>query len=105
MLGVAYKKDVSDARESPSLKIIELLGKRGAVVSYHDPFVPQITLPNPGVLASTPLGDDVLAAADCVIIATDHSGVDYARVVEKTRLVIDTRNVLHSRPAPNVVRL
>jgi len=105
VLGVAYKKDVSDARESPSLKIIELLGKRGAVVSYHDPFVPQITLPNPGVLASTPLGDDVLASADCVIIATDHSGVDYARVVEKTRLVIDTRNVLHSRPAPNVVRL
>ena len=61
VLGVAYKKDVSDARESPSLKIVELLGKRGAVVSYHDPFVPQITLPNPGVLASTPLGDDVLA--------------------------------------------
>ncbi|MCS7173056.1 MAG: nucleotide sugar dehydrogenase [Armatimonadetes bacterium] len=106
VLGVAYKRDVSDARESPALKIMELLEKRGAVVRYHDPHVPQVRLPNPGEdLASVPLTDEVLAWADCVIIATDHTGVDYRKVVERARLVIDTRNVLRDFRAPHVVRL
>jgi UDP-N-acetyl-D-glucosamine dehydrogenase len=106
VLGVAYKKDISDARESPSLKIIELLEKRGATVSYHDPYIPQITLPNPGTkLSSVSLTDDALAAADCVIIATDHSGLDYHRVAEKAQIIIDTKNVLRGNGGAHVVRL
>ncbi len=106
ILGVAYKKDVSDARESPALKILELLEKRGAKVRYHDPYVPQVSLPNPGeTLTSVPLTDEVLDWADCVIIATDHTGVDYRWVAERARLVIDTRNALRDFRAPHVVRL
>jgi UDP-N-acetyl-D-glucosamine dehydrogenase len=106
VLGVAYKKDISDPRESPSLKIMELLEKRGAHVLYHDPHVPQVTLVNPGgTIESTPLTDDVLASVDCVIIATDHSDVDYDRVVNSARLVIDTRNVLRNHRNGRVVRL
>ncbi len=107
VLGVAYKKDISDTRESPSLKVIELLEKRGAVITYHDPHVPQLTLTNPGVtLESVPLTEETLAAADCVIIATDHSSVDYAQVAQHARLVIDTRNVLRDwKTTTPVVRL
>lgn len=106
ILGVAYKKDISDVRESPSLKLMELLEKSGAEVTYHDPHVPQITLTNPGgQLTSTPLTDDTLAAVDCVIIATDHSAVDYERIIAKAPLIIDTRNVLRGTNDPDVVRL
>jgi UDP-N-acetyl-D-glucosamine dehydrogenase len=106
LLGVAYKKDISDARESPALKIIELLEKRGAVVSYHDPYVPEITLPNPGVkLQSVPLTTEVLSNADCVIIATDHSAIDYELLAEQAPLIVDTRNVLRDRGNSRVVRL
>jgi UDP-N-acetyl-D-glucosamine dehydrogenase len=106
VLGVAYKKDISDARESPALKIIELLEKRGAMVSYHDPYVEHITLSNPGgTLTSVPLTSEVLSEADCVIITTDHSNVDYAQVAEKARLIIDTRNVLGGMATAQVVRL
>ena len=106
LIGVAYKKDISDARESPALKIMELLEKRGAVVSYHDPYVPEITLPNPGAkLQSVPLTDEALAGADCVIIATDHSAIDYQMVAEQAPLIVDTRNVLRDRGNSHVVRL
>lgn len=106
ILGVAYKKDISDVRESPALKLMELLEKRGAEVTYHDPHVPQLTLTNPGgQLTSTPLTDDTLAAVDCVIIATDHSTVDYERIIAKAPLIIDTRNVLRGTNDPDVVRL
>ena len=106
LIGVAYKKDISDARESPALKIMELLEKRGAVVSYHDPYVPEITLPNPGAkLQSVPLTDEALASADCVIIATDHSAIDYRLVADQAPLIVDTRNVLRDRGNSHVVRL
>jgi UDP-N-acetyl-D-glucosamine dehydrogenase len=106
LIGVAYKKDISDARESPALKIMELLEKRGAVVSYHDPYVPEITLPNPGAkLQSVPLTDEALASADCVIIATDHSAIDYRLVADQAPLIVDTRNVLRDRANSHVVRL
>jgi UDP-N-acetyl-D-glucosamine dehydrogenase len=106
LIGVAYKKDISDARESPALKIMELLEKRGAVVSYHDPYVPEITLPNPGAkLQSVPLTDEALAGADCVIIATDHSAIDYRLVADQAPLIVDTRNVLRDRGNSHVVRL
>lgn len=95
VLGVAYKKDVDDPRESPSFELMELLLKRGAALSYHDPHVPKL----PGMrhhhlpdLASKPLTAEFLAAQDAVLIATDHSSVDYPFVVRHAPLVIDTRN-------------
>jgi len=94
VLGVAYKRDVADARMSPATKIIELLGKRGARVRYHDPHVPEIMLPNPGRLTSIPLTDEALTGSDCVIITTDHSAVDYDRVLARAPLILDTRNRL-----------
>jgi UDP-N-acetyl-D-glucosamine dehydrogenase len=86
MLGVSYKSDIEDTRESPALKMIELLQEAGADVSYHDPFVPE--LPEHG-LSSTPLDP---AAADCVVIVTAHSGIDYDALVEQATLVVDLRN-------------
>jgi UDP-N-acetyl-D-glucosamine dehydrogenase len=94
VLGVAYKKDVDDPRESPAFTILELLKARGAAVSYHDPHVP--TLPamrhHSIRLDSQPLTPAFLGAQDCVLIVTDHSAVDYAEVVRHARLVVDTRN-------------
>jgi UDP-N-acetyl-D-glucosamine dehydrogenase len=89
ILGVAYKRDIDDVRESPALDVIELLVERGAHVGYHDRFIPQLAIGRAS-LSSVPLED--LAAWDAVIIVTDHTGVDYDRVVREARLVIDTRN-------------
>ena len=86
VLGVSYKPDIGDMRESPALKIIELMLTAGADVSYHDPFVPE--LPAEG-LSSVPLEP---GAYDCVVIVTDHSTVDYDRLVEEAQLVVDFRN-------------
>jgi len=94
VLGVAYKKDIDDVRESPALKIMELLRKQGANITYHDPYIPVIE-PHGGSsvhMESVPLSDEALAAADCVLILTDHSAVDYERVVEQAAIVVDTRN-------------
>lgn len=94
VLGVAYKKDIDDVRESPALKIMELLRKNGANISYHDPYISVIE-PHGGStmhLESTELTDETLASADCVLILTDHSAVDYQRVVDNAKLVVDTRN-------------
>src|SRR5437870_1223194 len=86
ILGVAYKADIDDTRESPALKLIELLRDEGAEVSYHDPFVPE--LPEHG-LSSSPLD---IANTDCVVIVTAHSGIDYDGLVEQAALVVDLRN-------------
>ncbi len=94
VLGVAYKKNVDDSRESPSFKIISLMKERGVLVSYHDPFVPRVT-PTRHYnldLTSVELTDDVLRDADAVLIATDHDAVDYHRVVMQAKLVVDSRN-------------
>ena len=95
VLGVAYKRDVGDVRESPALDVIELLAGRGAEVSYHDPHVESIDV---GVheYHSLPMSADLLGAADCVVIVTDHSAVDYRFVVDNSRYVFDTRNVTKS---------
>jgi UDP-N-acetyl-D-glucosamine dehydrogenase len=95
ILGVAYKKDVDDPRESPSFKLMELLQARGAIISYNDPHIP--TLPamrhyQVPRLASEPLTPEYLASLDCALIATDHSAYDYAMIVKFARLVVDTRN-------------
>ena len=88
LVGVSYKADVGDLRESPALKLIELLREEGAEISYHDPHVPE--LPEHG-LASQGL-DGSLENADCVAIVTAHSGIDYDRLAERARLVVDFRN-------------
>ena len=93
VIGAAYKRDIDDVRESPALDIIRLLLQQGAKVSYHDPHVPQ--LHEDGVeLASVLLGPDTVAAADCVVIATDHSTLDYTMLANAARRVVDTRNAL-----------
>jgi UDP-N-acetyl-D-glucosamine dehydrogenase len=100
VVGVAYKKDIDDIRESPALDVIRLLRQRGAVVTYHDPHVP--TLKEDGnALTSVPLTADTLQSADCVVIVTDHSTVDYRLVARHARAVVDTRHALPraGRPA------
>ncbi len=94
VLGIAYKRDVDDMRESPAVRIIELLQERGAQVVYHDPFVPRVPRMRQHRLdmVSVPLTDEALGSADAVLVATDHSCVDYARVVERAQLVVDARN-------------
>jgi UDP-N-acetyl-D-glucosamine dehydrogenase len=102
VLGIAYKKDVDDMRESPAVRIIELLQERGAQVVYHDPFVPRVPKMRQHRLdmVSVPLTDEALEGADAVVIATDHSTVDYVRVAEVARLVIDTRNACRAVRGP-----
>lgn len=94
LLGVAYKKDLDDTRESPALKLIELLRARRAEVRYHDPFVPELGRMRryDFRMRSVPLTAEELERADAVLIATDHSAVDYEFVVRHARLVVDTRN-------------
>jgi UDP-N-acetyl-D-glucosamine dehydrogenase len=95
VLGVAYKKDVDDLRESPSLKIIEQLFARGAKVDYNDPYfaeIPKMRHYNFEGMKSVTVDPRVLAGYDCVLIVTDHSNYDYAMIVESAQLVIDTRN-------------
>jgi UDP-N-acetyl-D-glucosamine dehydrogenase len=91
LLGVAYKPNVTDTRESPALDIYKLLENRGAEVAYHDPYVPQLVAD--GIRAdSVPLDAARIASADCVVIVTDHASVDYAAVMDGARLVMDCRN-------------
>ena len=100
ILGVAYKKDIDDMRESPALSIIDLLRKKGADVRFHDPFVAEVhfddahTLSGGEPLFNVPLTLEELQAADCVMIVADHSGVDYNFVTANTKLIVDTRNAL-----------
>jgi UDP-N-acetyl-D-glucosamine dehydrogenase len=101
VLGLAYKANIDDTRESPSLRLIELIEARGARALYHDPLVPVIpSTREHAALAgrrSVPLDAAALAAADAVLIATDHDGVDYALIAERARLVVDTRDALARR--------
>jgi len=97
VLGVAYKKDIEDIRESPALDVIRLLQQRGADVEYHDPHVPRFR--EDGVeLVSLPLTAEILRRADCVVIVTDHTAIDYALVAREAALIVDTRHVLPRRP-------
>jgi len=95
VLGVAYKPDVSDMRESPALDVIKLLRGKGGNVSFHDPHVTELDLDGT-TLKSVDLTDEVLSSADIVVIVTDHSGVDYGRVVHLSQRVFDTRNATKS---------
>ena len=101
LLGVAYKKDIDDVRESPALSIIDRLRAKGAHVRYHDPFVEELRFDDAHTessgepLKSVPLTDEELKSADCLIIVTDHSGIDYKRVCSLASLIVDTRNALN----------
>jgi UDP-N-acetyl-D-glucosamine dehydrogenase len=104
ILGVAYKKDIDDLRESPALTIIELLQNEGAQVSYNDPYFPTIGRGRKYNLQmkNTPL--DNLGQYDCVLIVTDHSDYDYARIVQESKLVVDSRNATKGLRDPKIVR-
>jgi UDP-N-acetyl-D-glucosamine dehydrogenase len=91
VLGVAYKRDIDDLRESPALDVIRLLEEQGATVTFHDPHVPCIR-EDGHVREGVELTDDRLAAADAVVIVTDHKAIDYQRVMDKASLIVDTRN-------------
>ena len=100
ILGVAYKKDIDDMRESPALSVIDLLRAQGADVVYHDPFVPEVhfdhayTIGAGDPLFNSDLTDELITSSDCIVICTEHSGVDYHKVCELASVIVDTRNAL-----------
>jgi len=105
--GVTYKRDIDDIRESPALDVMGVLHQRGANLSYHDPFVPTIGArdwPGGRDLASSPLTQAALEAADCVIILTDHGSFDYDAITQQARLIVDSRNAI-KQAHPHVFKL
>lgn len=103
LFGIAYKKDVSDIRESPALDIMELLHRRGATISYTDPYVLRLQHGDLNLcsVAEAAAGDSV----DCAVICTNHKVFDYRAIVKRFPLVVDTRNALKGIDAPHVFRL
>ena len=102
VFGVAYKKDVSDMRESPALDVLELLHRRGAMLSYTDPYVPAI---EHGDLSLKSVAEGEVGAVDCAVICTNHAVFDYAVMPARFPLIVDTRNALKGQTAPNIFRL
>jgi UDP-N-acetyl-D-glucosamine dehydrogenase len=103
ILGTAYKRDIDDVRESPALDILLLLRRLGANVTYSDPYVHSIRID--GMTLESVEMLSAVKAADCVVVVTDHTGVDYAKVVEHGRLIVDTRNALKRFRSEKIVRL
>jgi UDP-N-acetyl-D-glucosamine dehydrogenase len=104
VLGVAYKKDIDDMRESPAITIIELLKQRGAVVDYHDPYFPEIGRGRKYNLDMRRVSLDDVPDYDCVAVVTDHSDYDYAAIASQAQLLVDTRNATSGLKLPNIVR-
>ncbi len=104
VMGVSYKKDVSDMRESPALEVLVELKKLGAAVNFHDPYVPEIKHDNIA-LKTVPLSTELLKKQDLVIITTNHTVFNYGNVVKYARLIYDTRNALKQFKSDNIVRL
>jgi UDP-N-acetyl-D-glucosamine dehydrogenase len=102
ILGVAYKKDIDDMRESPALDVMLLLQRRGARLSYSDPYVPRLQLDGLDLRAQP---ESVAGEADCAVIITDHSAFDYRRIAASARLIVDTRNALKGVNSSHIVRL
>jgi UDP-N-acetyl-D-glucosamine dehydrogenase len=102
VIGATYKKDVKDLRKSPSLKLIELLQDRGAKISYHDPIIPYLKIGKID-LESVPLKN--LGAFDCVVIATDHSAVNYKAILKGAKSIFDVRNVYGAIKNKKIVKL
>lgn len=103
VLGIAYKRDIDDMRESPALDVMRLLEARGASVAYHDPFVASFR-EDGHEASSVALTKDELAKADAVVIITDHTAVDYQFVVDHASLIVDTRNAL-AKAKPSKARV
>jgi len=104
ILGMAYKKDVDDLRESPSLTILDLLAKAGAKLSYNDPYLPVVGHGRKYDLNMKSVPLEELGEYDCVVIVTDHSDYDFQRIVKEAKLVVDTRNATHGIQSANIVR-
>jgi UDP-N-acetyl-D-glucosamine dehydrogenase len=104
VLGIAYKKDVDDLRESPALTIIDLLRRAGAEVAYHDPYFPVVEAGRHYDINLTCASLSNLGAYDCVLIVTDHSEYDYAQIANEAQLLVDTRNATRGIASPKVVR-
>ena len=107
VLGISYKRDIDDMRESPALDVMAVLHQKGAKISYHDPYVPTLAARDwPGSLdlKSVPLTPDALKAADCVVIVTDHKVFDYDAIVRQSKLIVDSRNAI-KRPPAHVFKL
>jgi UDP-N-acetyl-D-glucosamine dehydrogenase len=104
VLGVAYKRDIDDMRESPALDVIELLKRKGAKVSYSDPYVP-VLQHGPIDLAAIPIDAAIEGGADCAVVVTDHRAFDYAAIATTFPLVVDTRNALKGLRSPSVFPL
>ena len=103
ILGVAYKKDIDDVRESPALDVMHLLANRKARVTYSDPYVPEVHSDSLN-LRSEPL-DEIAPKADCLVIITNHSAFDYARILDRAQLIVDTRNAMKGFTSDKIVRL
>lgn len=104
LLGVAYKKDSDDVRESPALKVFERLIKKGAIVSYFDPYVPEVRN-GVGVFRSVELSDEMLRNVDCVVVLTNHTGLPYEKIARLAPVVVDTRNVVPISDNARVFRI
>ena len=104
LLGVAYKRDVEDIRESVSLKLVQLLKDKGANLIYNDPYVPQVRLGD-SILSSVPVNKENLSSVDCVVIATDHSCYNMDEIIAHSKLIFDTRGATGRLKYNNVVRL
>ncbi len=100
--GVSYKRDIDDVRESPALDVIHLLEKRGATISYTDPYVPEIRLQDERVLREN---SAAISDSDCVVIITDHSAFDYKKLLDQSKLIVDTRNAMKGIVSEKIVRL
>ena len=103
IMGVAYKRNINDIRESPALDIMHLLMQRGAMLTYSDPFIPEVQVDDLHLAAVPP--DTAASAADCVVIVTDHSAFDYPGLLGQARLIVDTRNALKGSVSEKIVRL
>ena len=95
-LGVAYKPDIDDPRESPALLVMEQVAKKGSIVQYHDPYIPQVTDEHGHTYTGVDLTDEILEKADCVVFTTNHKCFDVGMIVSKAKLVVDTRNAVKS---------
>lgn len=105
ILGIAYKKNIDDVRESPALDIIRLLELEGAFVDYHDPYVKSIRMNGEPLVGIPGLDKELLGNYDIAVIVTDHDGVDYDLVARSSRLIVDTRNVYKDSRGENIIRL
>jgi UDP-N-acetyl-D-glucosamine dehydrogenase len=108
VLGITYKRDIDDLRESPALDVMHLLQQRGASVAYADPHAPVLHArewPGKTELRSVDLSRDEIARYDCAVVLTDHQAFDYDLIVESSQLLVDTRNALGAREAAHIFRL